>query len=59
MMLRLAYAILRAYCADCKGLMWPWQPRCGPRHTTCKHAGDERIAATNGIVRWKCDWCGR
>jgi hypothetical protein len=58
MIRRLAIWVLTLYCADCNGLIWTWQPRCGPRHTDCKHAGDARIAATNGIVRWKCDWCG-
>ena len=56
----LAYAILRLYCADCNGVIWFWQGRCGIRHTTCKHEGDLRIARRNGYdITWDCSYCGR
>lgn len=59
-MRRLLVRLLSWFCVDCDGLMWPWQDRCGPRHRTCKHAGDMRIYERNDYgVMWDCSYCGR
>lgn len=64
-MKRLAFAVIRLYCAECDHIIWWWQDRCGSRHSTCIHAAIltswrfNRDATGGPDSPWPCAFCHR
>lgn len=62
-MRRYLVRLLYLFCGDCDGLIWPWQGRCGQRHTTCNHKAilalwRRNLEATGGPEGpWACNFC--
>lgn len=62
-MRRYVARFLSQFCADCEHFMWPWQSRCGSRHSECQHRGSyaqwlrTRDMTDTRHPMWPCSFC--